>query len=287
MIAFADEAEARLAELLDHERRAAELEAELAAARAPRREAAAAVAAPPGGRGRRRSAGAVQAPPGRAGHGQGAASRSRSAATTPGDDVRFLLAANPGAPTRRRWPRWRRAASWPGPCWPCASCCSTPSGPAPTAPHAGVRRGRRRHRRRGGAAPSAGRSPPWPRDHQVLVVTHLAQVAAFADAQVVVDQARRRRRHAPRHRRRGVDDDDRVVELSRMLVGHARTRAATRATPSRAARQPGRGGEPVRSGGRAAGRAAPAPSAPSSGTVRVGPPHQGPGQAARSPARSR
>jgi DNA repair protein RecN (Recombination protein N) len=71
------------------------------------------------------------------------------------------------------------------------------------------------------------------RTHQVLCVTHLAQVAAFADHQVAVEKAelgpnggkRTVARAAP------VDGDARVRELSRMLAGveesdHARRHAA-------------------------------------------------------------
>jgi DNA repair protein RecN (Recombination protein N) len=60
--------------------------------------------------------------------------------------------------------------------------------------------------------------------HQVLVVTHLPQVAAFADAQVAVRK----------HERDGrtiataevLDDGGRVVELSRMLSGQPESETA-------------------------------------------------------------
>jgi DNA repair protein RecN (Recombination protein N) len=65
--------------------------------------------------------------------------------------------------------------------------------------------------------------------HQVLCVTHLAQVAAFADAQVVVEK----REEAGRTVASAipVDAEERVSELSRMLAGvgestHARSHAA-------------------------------------------------------------
>ena len=72
--------------------------------------------------------------------------------------------------------------------------------------------------------------------HQVLCVTHLAQVAAFADTQVVVEKAvdeQPAAEQAPRTIARAaavVDGDDRVAELSRMLAGvgdsdHARRHA--------------------------------------------------------------
>ncbi len=71
----------------------------------------------------------------------------------------------------------------------------------------------------GEAALAVGRSlAALGRSHQVLVVTHLPQVAAFADCQVVVEK----------HEERGrtvstvgvVEGDDRVRELARMLSGH-------------------------------------------------------------------
>jgi DNA repair protein RecN (Recombination protein N) len=55
------------------------------------------------------------------------------------------------------------------------------------------------------------------RDHQVLVVTHLPQVAAYADGHLVVDKAGER--GVTRSDVRTVADADRVRELSRMLAG--------------------------------------------------------------------
>jgi len=55
------------------------------------------------------------------------------------------------------------------------------------------------------------------RDHQVLVVTHLPQVAAYADGHLVVDKAGDR--GVTRSDVRTVADADRVRELSRMLAG--------------------------------------------------------------------
>jgi DNA repair protein RecN (Recombination protein N) len=54
-------------------------------------------------------------------------------------------------------------------------------------------------------------------DHQVLVVTHLPQVAAFADAQVAVEKEEVGGRTVARAAT--LDDAGRVVELSRMLSG--------------------------------------------------------------------
>jgi DNA repair protein RecN (Recombination protein N) len=53
------------------------------------------------------------------------------------------------------------------------------------------------------------------RTHQVIVVTHLPQVAAYADAHLVVDSSGRGRASVVRR----IDDDDRVAELARMLAG--------------------------------------------------------------------
>jgi DNA repair protein RecN (Recombination protein N) len=53
------------------------------------------------------------------------------------------------------------------------------------------------------------------RTHQVIVVTHLPQVAAYADVHLVVDSGGRN--HASHVRR--LDDEDRVAELARMLAG--------------------------------------------------------------------
>ncbi|HEX6756382.1 MAG TPA: DNA repair protein RecN [Mycobacteriales bacterium] len=63
------------------------------------------------------------------------------------------------------------------------------------------------------------------RDHQVLVVTHLPQVAAYADAHIVVDKAGGAGRAGTdgalvtRSDVRRLDDAGRVVELARMLAG--------------------------------------------------------------------
>jgi DNA repair protein RecN (Recombination protein N) len=54
------------------------------------------------------------------------------------------------------------------------------------------------------------------RTHQVIVVTHLPQVAAYADVHLVVDSGSGKGK--PSEVRR-LDDDDRVGELARMLAG--------------------------------------------------------------------
>jgi DNA repair protein RecN (Recombination protein N) len=54
------------------------------------------------------------------------------------------------------------------------------------------------------------------RTHQVIVVTHLPQVAAYADVHLVVDSGGGRSKSSGVRR---LDDDDRVAELARMLAG--------------------------------------------------------------------
>jgi DNA repair protein RecN (Recombination protein N) len=56
-------------------------------------------------------------------------------------------------------------------------------------------------------------------DHQVLVVTHLPQVAAYADAHGVVDKADAEGTLVTRSDVRLLDDAGRVRELARMLAG--------------------------------------------------------------------
>jgi DNA repair protein RecN (Recombination protein N) len=56
------------------------------------------------------------------------------------------------------------------------------------------------------------------RTHQVIVVTHLPQVACYADAHLVVDSGGQSAGRKASGVRR-IDDDDRVAELARMLAG--------------------------------------------------------------------
>jgi len=76
--------------------------------------------------------------------------------------------------------------------------------------------------RRLAALAAAGDGPDGLR--QVLVVTHLPQVAAFADHQLAVRKVERDGRSVAEAG--AVDGDDRVAELSRMLSGHPRSTAA-------------------------------------------------------------
>ena len=80
-----------------------------------------------------------------------------------------------------------------------------------------VRRGRRRHRRphRGpGRAAACGRSPAR---HQVLCVTHLPQIAAYADAHSGSRSASATAARSPRST--GLDRDERGAELAQMIGG--------------------------------------------------------------------
>jgi DNA repair protein RecN (Recombination protein N) len=54
--------------------------------------------------------------------------------------------------------------------------------------------------------------------HQVIVVTHLPQVAAYADRHLVVDKTARDN-GATRSSVRTLAEPDRIVELARMLAG--------------------------------------------------------------------
>jgi DNA repair protein RecN (Recombination protein N) len=58
-------------------------------------------------------------------------------------------------------------------------------------------------------------------EHQVVVVTHLAQVAAFADTHLVVDKSPDTAQGVTATDIRAVRDEDRVRELARMLSGLA------------------------------------------------------------------
>lgn len=72
----------------------------------------------------------------------------------------------------------------------------------------------------GATARAVGRRLAWlASDHQVLVVTHLPQVAAYADAQIIVEKNVSDGRTITTAR--GLDADARVQEISRMLSGSA------------------------------------------------------------------
>ncbi len=137
-------------------------------------------------------------------------------ADPPGDDVTFMLAANPGEPPRplakvasggelaRVMLAMRRVLSH-GP--PTMIFDEVDAGVA------------------GVAAVEVGKDlAALARSSQVLVVTHLAQVAAYADRHFVVRKELRAGRTASRVEE--VRGEDRVVELARMLAGRPGSKAA-------------------------------------------------------------
>ena len=213
VIAYAGETRARLEELLDHDRRAEALDAERARAAAAVAAAAEVVAAS-------RRAAAPRLAEAVQGHLRELAMAKATVAVEvagdpPGDDVAFLLAATPGLP--------------PAPLSKVASggelaramlavrlvLAGTDEGVGPSTlvfdeVDAGIG---------GAAALAVGRAlaalaTPT---RQVLVVTHLPQVAACADTQVVV--AKDDSGAVTTARADVVEGDDRVIELSRMLAG--------------------------------------------------------------------
>jgi len=207
VIAFGREARRRRDELERHDERAAELQRDRAAAVAKVEAAAAAVA-----RARRRAA------PGLAkrvtGHLQelalaGARIEIDVGDDDPGDDVAMLLASGPGASPRPV----ARAASGGELARTGLALRLVLTADQPCLVFDEVDAGIG-----GEAAIAVGRAlAALGRERQVLVVTHLAQVAAFADAQIGVSKS-----IADGAARSGVglvEGDDRVVELSRMLSG--------------------------------------------------------------------
>ncbi|HEX4356256.1 MAG TPA: DNA repair protein RecN [Pseudonocardia sp.] len=90
--------------------------------------------------------------------------------------------------------------------------------------------------------------------HQVIVVTHLPQVAAYADRHVVVDKRGPRRNGVAQGRVRTLSEADRIVELARMLAGlddtstgraHAEELLATASREKSQARAPGKASGPA------------------------------------------
>jgi DNA repair protein RecN (Recombination protein N) len=216
VIAFAEEAGARLAELESHDARAAALDAERVAGLAAERRAAAVVA-----KARRKAAPALAA-----------AVQERLVTLAmpkaridvvvegddPGDDVRFLLAANAGEPAA---PLSKVASG--GELARTMLALRLALGGDTGVPtlvfdevDAGIG---------GEAALAVGRSlSALAASSQVLVVTHLPQVAAFADAQVAVAKDEVEGRTIASARK--LDDAGRVIELSRMLSGQPDSAAA-------------------------------------------------------------
>jgi DNA repair protein RecN (Recombination protein N) len=148
------------------------------------------------------------------------------------DDVTFLLAPNPGEPARPL----ARAASGGELARAMLALRVVLSAAPPTLVFDEVDAGI------GGEAGTAvGRAlATLGGKHQVLCVTHLAQVAAFADAQVAVSKAEVKGRTVARAEL--LLDDARVGEISRMLAGvgesaHARRHAGELLTNAHTARE--------------------------------------------------
>jgi DNA repair protein RecN (Recombination protein N) len=206
VIDYRQQAEARLAELEGREQLAAELDAE-------RVDAYAEVEAAERVVGVQRRAAAPELAAATVAHlVELAMAKARmviEVGDDPGDDVTFLLAANPGGPPL---PLARTASG--GELARCMLALRLVLSEAPPTlvfdeVDAGI----------GGTAASAvGRSlASLGIDHQVLVVTHLAQVAAFADAQVEVRKAESTEGTVTSAA--VLEPADRVVEIARMLSG--------------------------------------------------------------------
>jgi DNA repair protein RecN (Recombination protein N) len=211
---FADGARARLAELEHHDRRAAELDDTLRTARAELSAAAAVVAEQ-----RRRVAPDLAARV-EANLAELAMPRARLEVSVsgdgPADDVVLLLAANPGSSPQ---PLARAASGGELARAMLALRLVLSAGP-PTLVFDEVDAGIG-----GEAAVAVGRAlAALGGDRQVLVVTHLPQVAAFADAHVRVLKEIGIDHTVARVER--LDDAERVVELARMLSGQPGSRTA-------------------------------------------------------------
>jgi DNA repair protein RecN (Recombination protein N) len=136
----------------------------------------------------------------------------------PGDEVVFLLGANPGEPLM---PLSKVASGGELARATLAVRLVTSGGP-PTLVFDEVDAGIG-----GEAALAVGKAlSTVARDHQVVVVTHLAQVAAFADQHLVVAKSAKGGRTVTEVRE--ASGRDRVVELARMLSGQPDSEAAQR-----------------------------------------------------------
>jgi len=215
VLAEGDRLRARLVELEDHDRWAAELDARLTAARAAEAEAAAKVATA------RRSAAPLLAAEVQAHLAELALPKAQVEVVVggadPGDDVELRLAANPGTPPLPL----AKVASGGELARTMLALRLVLSAAPPTLVFDEVDAGIG-----GTAAVAVGRSLARlaQQPHQVLVVTHLPQVAAYADAQVRV--AKQSDESTTVARARVLDHPERVIELSRMLSGQPDSDAA-------------------------------------------------------------
>ena len=210
-----DRLRARLAELEDHDRRAAELDARLTAAHAAEAEAAAKVAAA------RRDAAPLLAAEVQTHLAELALPKAQVEVVVrgddPADDVELRLAANPGTPPLPL----AKVASGGELARTMLALRLVLSAAPPTLVFDEVDAGIG-----GAAAVAVGRSLARlaAQPHQVLVVTHLPQVAAYADAQVQV--TKQSDESTTVARASALDHPERVIELSRMLSGQPDSDAA-------------------------------------------------------------
>ncbi|HEX2700178.1 MAG TPA: DNA repair protein RecN [Acidimicrobiales bacterium] len=221
VMAYALEARARLDDLEHHAARAEALEGERRAAEADEAAAEAAVGE------RRRTAAPLLAAAAETHLRELALPQARLVVRVgedrPGDDVTFLLAANPGedplplskvasgGELARTMLALRLVLDQAPPTLVFDEVDAGIGGEAALAVG-----------RRLAALAVAGDGPD--RLRQVLVVTHLPQVAAFADNQLAVRKVERDGRAVAEVA--AVDGEERVVELSRMLSGHAQSSVA-------------------------------------------------------------
>ncbi|MEZ5296666.1 MAG: hypothetical protein R2697_10480 [Ilumatobacteraceae bacterium] len=237
VMAFHAEADDRLRELLDYDRRAAELDHLLADARHAADDAARAV----------RDRSGCGARVGDA-VGNGSARwrsptppwRSRSASTTPTSPVTACSSCSRPIRDHRscRCSASPPAASWPERCWHCDWSSPTPAATMPSARSCSARS---TPASAGSAASAVGAAlADLGRHHQVLVVTHLAQVAGRAARQFVV--AKSVRGDATFTDVVPVDGDARLDEVARMLSGSVTDKSR------QAAGELLEGGAPVRDG---------------------------------------
>src|SRR5262245_51770246 len=223
---------ARLDELEDHDRRAAELDERLAGARKVEAAEAATVAAA------RRAAAPGRAAASQANLVELAMPKAEVAIEVggddPGDDVEIRLAANPGTPPLPL----AKVASGGELARTMLALRLVLTDAPPTLVFDEVDAGIG-----GAAALAVGRALGRLADqHQVLVVTHLPQVAAYADDQVRV--AKQSDEAATVSHASLLEQGERVIELSRMLSGQPNSDAArTHAAELLAAAAGERGGQ--------------------------------------------
>ena len=206
VMTYRDEVRARVAALADRDQLAAELDGQRAEALEAIRSAERAV-----GRARRTAAPALAAAT-QAHLAELAMAKAVVEVTVgddPGDDVTFLLAANVGSPPQPL----SRVASGGELARTMLALRLVLSEAPPTLVFDEVDAGIG-----GTAATAVGRSlAALGADHQVLVVTHLAQVAAFADHQVEIAKSEAEGVVTTGASR--LDEDGRLVEIARMLSG--------------------------------------------------------------------